>query len=289
MDLLLVFIAFGVIALLGSAYAVYRWGWIAVALFFAIIGIAFLIPKFSIEYLNFLSPFIIGITGGYTFKKGKTLTFYMVTAAVALAVLLTGQYYYKAVVEKVDLIDEIKKMGERTFNELGTTDEVRAAAVRDFNGMIEGIGRQILPFLFFLNSLFYSALGFVLMPIFFRRFPESVPVKGLEYFRMRDYVIFILILGWGSVLLIDRTRFPMVSLIGLNLALTSSVLYFIQALGVIKYMLVRRGLPTYILPLAFLIMTVLGVGAMGFSLVMLIGLGTLDLWADFRKLEKNTT
>ena len=82
----------------------------------------------------------------------------------------------------------------------------------------------------------------------------------------------------------------MPSIISLNIALGISALYAIQALGIIKFYLIRRGLPVFLLPLLIISIILLGISAFIFAATLLTGVGTLDLWADFRKIgpDKNT-
>ena len=74
----------------------------------------------------------------------------------------------------------------------------------------------------------------------------------------------------------------------MNIALIASVFYFIQAIGVIKFYILKKGWPTYTLPMMFMMILVLGGGGIVFFSVLLAGFGSLDLWADFRKLNIST-
>jgi hypothetical protein len=109
-------------------------------------------------------------------------------------------------------------------------------------------------------------------------------MKSLEYFRMNDYLIFLFIGSWAFFLILDSDLATLINIVSLNIALMLSILYAIQALGIAKFFLIRRGLPLFLLPLLVVSLMMLGIPAFTFVAILLTGLGTLDLWADFRKL-----
>ena len=78
----------------------------------------------------------------------------------------------------------------------------------------------------------------------------------------------------------------MLHTVSLNALLITSMLYFIQALGVIKFFLSRRGLPVIIIPGVLFLIVFLGIPAAVLTGILLTGMGVLDMWVDFRKLTK---
>ena len=110
-------------------------------------------------------------------------------------------------------------------------------------------------------------------------------MKSLEYYRMNDYLIFLFIGFWALFLILDSDLSPQINILSLNIALMLSILYAIQALGIIKFFLIRKGLPVFLLPVLVVSLIMLGIPAFTFAAILLTGLGTLDLWADFRKLN----
>jgi hypothetical protein len=128
-----------------------------------------------------------------------------------------------------------------------------------------------------------ASFSFLLMKKIFMK-KQGEGVRSLELFRLNDYFIFSLIAGWGIFLLLDKNQFPVITVMALNIALAASVLYIIQALGIIKFFIIKKGMPVIMLPLVILTLLILGPSILVFSMILLIGLGTLDLWGDFRKL-----
>ncbi len=110
-------------------------------------------------------------------------------------------------------------------------------------------------------------------------------IRGLEFFRLNDFAIFVLIAGWAMYLFVDPTLSRIVSAAGFNIGMVTLTLYFVQALGVIKFMILKKGWSGYLLPALLLGVVFTGPPGMVLAIIILSGLGTLDLWADFRKLQ----
>ena len=119
--------------------------------------------------------------------------------------------------------------------------------------------------------------------------PQDVEAedKLLGPFSFKQF-IFLLIAGWGIFMLLDKTLHPLISIVALNIALAASTLYIIQALGIIKFFLIKKGLRVIILPLTVITLMILGPNVLMFAMIILIGIGTLDMWGDYRKLNPET-
>ncbi|MBN1532647.1 MAG: DUF2232 domain-containing protein [Spirochaetes bacterium] len=275
----------GLVLTLGAALIVYRWGWPAAGAMALLASVSLFVPEFDIGKAGLFAPILVGFAAGHTIRTGKTITWYLVAASLLLSLLFSGQFYYQTGIQGADVLGQLKAQFEQTIRGSDAPEDLRDAMIVQFNGWVDGTGREIIPFLFFMNGLVFAALAFPFLGLLFRRM-SGAQVRGLEFFRLHDYAIFALIVGWGAVLLFGGG--PLRSA-GLNIALAASVLYLVQALGVVKFLLVKRGLPAFLLPLILAITLIAGFAVLGFVLVLLAGLGALDFWADFRKLEKQTT
>ena len=98
-------------------------------------------------------------------------------------------------------------------------------------------------------------------------------------------MIFVLIASLAAVVFIKDDLSLYAKLAGLNTLLVITVLYFVQALGIIKFFLLKKGLPVIILPMFFIFLGSLSIMAFAFSVFILSGYGALDVWTDFRKLN----
>ncbi len=281
MDSLFFVLIGGLFISIGSAVVLYRGGRAAIGGLAVITALFLFLPGFDIDKLGLLAPLCVGIPGGLAFRKGKSLAWYILAASAAMTFLFSGQFYYQTEIGHIDVLGGLKTQFEQTLRGSDAPDDMKEAMMESFRMWVDGTGKQIIPFLFFMNGLLFAALALPFMSMLFRRL-GGAPLRGLEYFRLHDYAIFALIAGWGAVLLFDGVA----GAAGLNLALCASVLYFVQALGVVKFLLMKRGMPGYLLPVLMAVTLVSGILVFSFILVMLAGLGALDFWADFRKLEK---
>lgn len=277
-----------IMLMVGSAYLYYRLEWKALVIFAVLIGSVLLVSGRAVDLPLVAGPFLLGGIGGYTYKKGKSFEFYILTSSIALSILVTGFFYYLAYYQDVDFIGMVRGEMARIMEMGGAPDDIRRQFLAEFDGSRDDIIARV-PFSSFLNSLVISALGFLMMGRFLSRTAQAGAVAGLEFFRLNDYVIFVLIGGLTAYLLIDKSEYLILHSAGLNIALIAALLYFVQALGLIKFFLIKRGLPGYFLPLGLAVMLITGIWMALFLFIMLAGLGALDVWADFRKRITDST
>lgn len=298
-----IFFIAGVILTICSAFIFYKWGWISLALF----APAALIPVVLNGYEGGISlytlPLIAGTAGGYCFRKSSGLDFFIAVSSILFAVVFTADFYFLKEVKGYDIIEtgkiEVVKLleqsrieMEKAFEQYKTPEENRVKLREDFNTSLQVIqdskwvqfAKDMIPFSAFIYSLLVTSFSFLLMKKVFMK-KQGINVKALELFRLNDYFIFSLIAGWGIFLLLDKIQFPVITVFALNIALAASVLYIIQALGIIKFFIIKKGLPVIMLPLVILTLLILGPSILVFAMILLIGFGTLDLWGDFRKLK----
>ncbi len=267
--------------MVGSAFMYYRLEWKALVIFAVLIAAALFAAGRSFDAPFVIAPFLLGGTGGYTFKKGKSFGFFLLTTSIPFAVLCTGFFYYLMVYQNVDFVGMLRGELVKIMNAWSAPDDVKVQMLAELDAS-RGEMIAMVPFSSFLNSVALSGLGYVIIKRFFLRIGNVTPGPGLESFRLNEYFIFVLIAGLAVYLLIDKSDYPMLNSGGLNAALSAALLYFVQALGLIKYLLLKRGLPGYILPLSLSVILLLGIGMPLFLFVFLAGVGALDVWADFR-------
>ena len=272
------------------------------ALFLPLAATPLIAPGYAGLISIFLIPAAFGTTGGLCFKQGKDFGFYITLASIVFTVLFTAEYHALRILQGTDIIekgrDEIVLMMEqgtgdmdRVFDEYKTPAENREKLKADFSRSIAIIkdskwlqfARDMVPFSAFMFGTIICGLSFLIMKKWVMKDAAS-QVKGLEFLRINDYFIFALIAGWGGFILLDSNVYPAISIAALNIALAVSTLYVAQALGIVKFFMIRRGIPAIILPLLILTLIILGAPVFIFMTILLTGLGALDLWADFRKL-----
>jgi len=293
----------GVILTICSAFIFYRWGWISLVLFAPAAVIPVAIGGHADGLSLYTLPLITGTAGGYCFKKSSGLDFFITVSAVLFAIVFTADFYIlkevrgydfveKGKMEVIQMLEQSRGEMEKVFEQYKTPEDNRKKLREDFEISIRilkdskwvQLAKDMLPFTAFIYSVMVTGFSFLLMKkIFMKKQGESV--RSLELFRINDYSIFSLIAGWGVFMLLDKNRFQVISVIALNVALAASVLYIIQALGILKFFIIKKGMPVILLPLLILTLLLLGPSILMFALIVLIGIGTLDLWGDFRKLN----
>ena len=276
----------GILLLFGSAYLSYKYSWKSIPALIAVVSLIVFFYRDLQGINSIVTPAIIGSAGGITFRSGSSIQSFLLISSILLTVSFTGNYYYQLRVHDFDMVKESRAEMEKMLIQNKAPDDIRDQFLGDFDAY-ENIIRDIVPFSSFIYALILSALAFMGMSFIFPRFKFTRPVKGLEYFRLHDYSILALLGGWGVFLLTNRNDYHAINTIALNIALMSTVLYIIQAMGVIKFYIKKKGLPIYLFPLLFFIVIFLGIETVVFFSVLLAGLGTLDFWADFRKIEIN--
>jgi hypothetical protein len=276
--------AVGLSVTAGSAYLYYRMEWRSLFIFIILIYAA-VIASGSMSYIPMVStPFILGGLGGLTFKKGKSLEFYLVATTLILTALSAGFFYFYLLVLKVDFFEMQRSFFVQLMGAARVPPDIRKEWLEAFEK-----SKYLVPFGTFMNSIIFSSVAYIVIRKILVRVFSAARVPGLEFFRISDYWIFALIAGLALFLLVDSVAYRVLNIAGLNIMLGTVLLYFIQGLGVIKYLLVRRGVPAYVIPLTFAGLFLIGFAGLWASMflsVVIAGVGALDIWADFRNLTK---
>ncbi len=278
----------GIFLLFSIVTIYYRWADKNIYLIISIIAVLLANILFDNEYLNILSSIaFIGAAIGFSFKHNKSYQFFIIITSMSLALVFTANYLYLDKAKDVDIVSRSKDTFIKMIDE---SSEISEKEKKEFIEKLDeslDIIKDIIPFTYFLNSIILSLCCFSFMLLIFtRRFPEeTIEIKGIEFFKIKDYYIFVLIAAWLTVLLVDSADYKSIYIISLNLGLILSVFYLIQSFGIIKHLLLKKGLPTFILPLSIFIIILIGIEYLLFVFIILSSLGALDFWADFRKLE----
>jgi uncharacterized protein YybS (DUF2232 family) len=277
-------ILLGLALALGSAVAWIRWGKRTLVSLVPVVLALWLIPGGEKQIPMVLLPLAMGFLGGYTFTGRRSFPFFLVSVSVAFSVLMTANYVYLLRVHDTDLFVESRGQVEKMMEQSEVPEERRKRMMDDFESWVS-MARDILPFSTFIYGMIFSVIAFTLFRLVLARFVSTEGLRDLEDFRMPDAAIFVLIASLALVLLMPRQEMYYLYTGALNLLLITASLYMVQGFGVIRHILLRKGLPPSIIPLGILMALILGVHFTIFVMVVMAGLGTLDFWADFRKLS----
>ena len=276
----------GILFLILSSLAVHRWGYYAFAGIVPIFAATMFLTASYHEFFVFLtSAIIIGSLIGILVRGKKSVQFFITIASLTCTIFSYGSFLYVNKVMKIDTISQSKAQWLEIIDASKADPAEKTAFKENMDGALT-ILRSIMPFNFFLNGLFWSTVIYLFLRIFFKRkiIQKGIQIKGIERYRLNDYLIFLLI-GSLAVFIAAGSKNKIVYMVSLNCLLILTTLYIIQALGIVKYFLLKKHLPTSLLPATMLLILLLGIEATVFVSMLLAGCGALDLWADFRKLN----
>lgn len=272
-----------------------KWYW-ALPVLLVLLGSVFYTSKDMVILVNIATlPLIAGFIGGLTVREEKSLQFYLVSASLIITVLICGYQFGYKYVTGVDLIEKSQKMTVSMFNEalqqIKLPDVEKQKILESWSNVQSQTKeyKLYLPTLVFVDSLVLVALlGIVLRGIFsILKKSKKVYGKGLEYFRMNDYLVFLFAISWIVFLLTFQrgNGFYWVKYASLNCGIILSLFYMIQGLAIIKSLILKKNWPMSILILCFVVLLLVGPMVWLFLGVIFAGMGAMDFWADFRKLN----
>lgn len=282
----LIVLTVSVTLIVSSAYFFYRFQGKAVYLLLLLAVPVAISPERALDIFNLLIPVFVGAIAGSVISQGKSFQFYLVTASVITATIMSVTFYYYMLVQNVDILEVSKAAFLEGLSDKEVPPDVREIIKSDIDGWVDAI-RTAVPFLSFLFAAIIASTGWIFIRLVFERIKSGLKMDGLENFRINDYFIIALISGLAVFLFFDKSRNYALYSTGINLMLIAGLIYVIQGLGVIKYFLLKKGIPGQVIPLGIGVIFVIGAGAAVFSYIVIGGLGALDLWADFRKFDKN--
>jgi uncharacterized protein YybS (DUF2232 family) len=234
------------------------------------------------QNLGFLNLLLMGVLLGILQCRGITapqaimLTVAALTAGALLVFL--GQAVYLGMAphdllaqKSAEVMDSVRKvLGDTAGGAAGPLVPGMAPA------QVEALLQRLLPGLLVTNLALVAWLNVVLsrQMIFLLGWGEADP--PLYHWAAPEWLIFLL-LGAGFLLLVPV---PGARFFGLNLLMVVAVLYFCQGVAVVATWFHRLGLPRLLrmigYPLLFL----------NPFFFVIITLGLLDLWLDFRRLHQ---
>jgi uncharacterized protein YybS (DUF2232 family) len=274
----------GLIVVLGFL-SIIRWGYPAVAL--PVLGaVAGAIVSGSLEAVQvFAAAAISGVTAGIAFREKKSIQFYILVSSFIMGAMFIVVYLVQAYQLGSDPIEKVRELLLAALTGSGMK-QVEMDQMKEKIGFTIRVFKVVFPFLFVLQGMFFSFIAFSVMNLAYRLYRrEKAEVKGLEFFRLSDYLVFVLIISLAGVVFIKDSISVTARLVSLNVLLVMTLLYFVQALGVLKHFLLKMRVPVIALPILFLILlSIQNEMIIAYSVMVLAACGALDLWADFRKL-----
>jgi uncharacterized protein YybS (DUF2232 family) len=251
----------------------------------ALAGVAFMLAlKPGLETLwqnlGFLSLLLMGVLLVVLQRRGLSATqaiigTVLILGALALLLLL-GQAFYQGITPQALLAQRGAEIMATVHQVLGEGSSAAPLFPGVPQAEAEAILRRLLPGLVLTNTGLVAWLNVVLVRQLFAISTGQKLEPPLYFFSLPEWLIFGA-LGAGFLMFVPVA---VVRVISLNLLLVLGVLYFCQGVAVVAAWFNRLGLPR--------ILRVIGYPLMFLNplFFLIITLGVLDLWLDFRRLHQ---
>ncbi len=244
--------------------------------------IFFSIGNIDILVMN-LSALAIGGITGFAYRAKKSVQFIVLSSVFLVFGIFAIDYLYETNYLGANLANEAETAVQSFLNGGNLDEKQKSEFVEQYKFVME-ITKDLIPFMIFLSALMISFVGFSVLDLIFKRILKAENfVKGIENFKVSEWLVFLIIVAIALVVFDNEGRFYPAKAIGENILLLLAVVYFIQSFGIIKFMLMRKRVPVFIMPVLLLGMAIFSLQVFGFVVMFMAGIGLLDIWADFRK------
>lgn len=150
--------------------------------------------------------------------------------------------------------------------------------LRESADRIAGVLLGLSPALVFAGSVFFVWLNVLEGKWLFRKKGMWYPDFGdLSRWKTLDKMVWLVVVS-GIFIMIPMDAFR---ILGLNIAIVLFLIYMLQGLAIIHFFFNRKNVPVFFRVFGYFL-----IFAQQFLLFIVAGLGLIDTWADFRKLDR---
>ncbi|HOH37108.1 MAG TPA: DUF2232 domain-containing protein [Spirochaetota bacterium] len=252
-----------------------------------LLPLSVLMIYFSIGYIDILvinlSALAIGSITGFAYRSKRSVQFIVLTSVFLVFGIFAADYLYETNYMGASLANEAKT-AVQSFLDSGRIDDKQKAEFAEQYKFVMEIMKDLVPFMIFVSALMISFAGFSILDLIFKRILKAEnSIKGIENFKVNEWLVFVVIFSIALIVFDKEGNFYPAKTVGKNILLVMTVVYFIQSLGILKFVLMKKRIPVFIMPLFLLGMAIFSFQVFGFVVMFLAGIGLLDIWADFRK------
>lgn len=224
---------------------------------------------------------IAGAVFGHTAQRFSFQRYFIVSVLVlwfSLLVVYYLQYYLKG----IDIVVDNQKMIQQMIESSSLGAAEKTVILQQLENFVPTM-RILTPFSYFFTSIVISLFIYVLMYAFFIRF-KFLKVSDSQFtlFRVDEWIVFLLIISWATVLLGNSAH--VLWAIALNIGLILCVVYTIQGLSIVSFYFEKKQWPKLYGMVLLFMGVLLGFQVLFFIITMLMGLGIIDFWMNFRKI-----
>lgn len=252
-----------------------------------LLPLSVLMIYFSIGYIDILvinlSALAIGSITGFAYRTKRLVQFIVLTSVFLVFGIFAADYLYETNYMGASLANEAET-AVQSFLDSGKLDDKQKAEFAEQYKFVMEIMKDLVPFMIFVSALMISFAGFSILDLIFKRILKAENfIKGIENFKVNEWLVFVVIISIALIVFDKEGNFYPAKTVGKNILLVMTVVYFIQSLGILKFVLMKKRIPVFIMPLFLLGMAIFSFQVFGFVAMFLAGIGLLDIWADFRK------
>ncbi len=252
-----------------------------------LLPLSVLMIYFSIGYIDILvinlSALAIGSITGFAYRTKRSVQFIVLTSVFLVFGIFAADYLYETNYMGASLANEAETAVQSFLNSGKLDDKQKDEFAEQYKFVME-IMKDLVPFMIFVSALMISFAGFSILDLIFKRILKAENfVKGIENFKVNEWLVFLVIVSISLIVFDQGGKFYPAKAAGKNILLVLTVIYFIQSLGILKFVLMKKRIPVFIMPLFLLGMAIFSFQVFGFIVMFLAGIGLLDIWADFRK------
>ena len=147
-------------------------------------------------------------------------------------------------------------------------------------GLIARALASVFPASVFVGSTFFIWLNILGGKWLFRKKGMWYPDFGdLSLWKILDKVVWLVVIS-GILIMIPIAG---LRILGLNMLIALLFIYMLQGLAIISFFFQRKNVPVFLRVFGYFL-----IFAQQFLLVIVVGLGLIDTWTDFRKLDKKS-
>jgi uncharacterized protein YybS (DUF2232 family) len=159
------------------------------------------------------------------------------------------------------------------YRELGMSDDQLEQIAHSLNIIIF----VLMPSISIAFLMIVTWLNLLAARATFQYFQSSFPDFGsLNYWKSPDILVWGLI-GAGSIMLFPS---EMLKILGSNVLIVLMVIYFFQGIAVVSFFFEKKNVSRSVRVVLYSFIVIHQL-----SLILIIGIGVFDVWADFRKLN----
>lgn len=281
MELLLHFIL-GIALSVVVAMLVYRLqsqaGAIALIIFSMVLYISL---SYLVNEMIGIQFIIAGTVFGYVARQFSFQRYFILSVLVLWFSLLIV-YYLQYYIKGIDVVVDNQKLIQQMIEGSSLDAAEKSVMLQQLSDFMPTM-RILMPFSYFFSAILISLFVYALVYAFFIRFKflQNSDSK-FAFFRVNEWIVFLLIASWATVLFGKSSH--VIWAIALNIGLILCVMYTIQGLSIISFYFEKKQWPKlYGIVLLFVGM-LLGFQVLFFIITMLMGLGIIDFWMNFRKI-----